>query len=141
MEKTNDDVDAHIASTERTELMTKLDELISQALPNLERTLWRGVFWGGTEQAIIGYGDLVYRRPKKPVVEWFIVGLAEQKNYVSVYVSGHENGENLAKIFGRELGKVKVGASNVAIKDLADLNIESFQSMIRRAYELAPKDS
>lgn len=140
MHKTTDSVDEHIASTQRVELMSALNQLILEALPGIDRTLWRGVFWGGSEQAIIGYGDLTYRRPNKPAVEWFVVGLAEQKNYVSVYVLGHENAENLAQTYGPRLGKVKTGAANITIKKLEDLNTEVFKELVRRTYEIAPRD-
>ena len=45
--------------------MRLLDSVITSAMPGRSRTLWEGVFWGGTEQQIIGYGDLVQRRPKQ----------------------------------------------------------------------------
>ena len=36
--------------------MVALDRRIVAGLPGRSRALWRGTFWGGTEQAIIGYG-------------------------------------------------------------------------------------
>ena len=67
--------------------MTALDRRIAAALPGHRRSLWEGVFWGGSAQTIIGYGDYSYVRSDKKPVEWFIVGLARQKNYYSVYVN------------------------------------------------------
>ena len=59
-------------------VMLAVDRLITDAMPNRRRVLWRGVFWGGTEQAIIGYGDIRQPRPRSDDVELFLVGLAKQ---------------------------------------------------------------
>ena len=48
-----------------------------------ERVLWEGPFWGGTQQHIIGYGSYHYKGRSGAEGEWFIVGLAAQKNYLS----------------------------------------------------------
>jgi hypothetical protein len=60
---------------DRTVMLT-VDRLIGDAMPNRRRALWQGVFWGGTEQAIIGYGDIRQPRPRGEDVEWFLVGLS-----------------------------------------------------------------
>ena len=71
--------------------MTALDGRLAAALPGHRRSLWQGVFWGGSAQSIIGYGHYSYVRSDKTPVEWFVVGLARQKNYYSVY----ENDDNV----------------------------------------------
>lgn len=43
----------------RTNDVRSLDSLIADAFAGDSRVLWEGVFRGGTEQSIIGYGDLV----------------------------------------------------------------------------------
>ena len=45
--------------------MTALHERIEAALPRHGCCLWAGVFWGGSEQTIIGYGDMSYVRSDK----------------------------------------------------------------------------
>jgi hypothetical protein len=69
--------------------------------------MWEGVFWGGSEQRIIGYGNFSYQRSDKKQVEWFLVGLTRQKNYFSVYVNAVEGKHYLAELYGSRLGKVK----------------------------------
>jgi hypothetical protein len=119
------------------ETMLTLDGMIRAALPGHERVLWTGVFWGGTEQAIIGYGDLVMRRPKKPDVQWFHVGLARQKRYYSIYVSAVEDGKYLTARYAGRLGKVKLGAGRISFAKLSDIDTTELQALLRRAGELA----
>ena len=59
--------------------MQHLDGLIVSHLPEANRDLWEGVFWGGTAQSIIGYGDLVMTQSRGKEVEWFMVGLARRR--------------------------------------------------------------
>lgn len=140
MNKTDDSVDEFLASidADEGEAMRLLDARICAALPGISRVLWRGVFWGGTEQSIIGYGDLVQERPKGPPVEWFLLGLALQKNHISVYVNAHDEGGNLAKQHAPALkapgGRaIKAGPASLAIRSLADLNLEEFDRMLANA--------
>src|SRR5262245_40450652 len=103
------------------EVMSKLDEIISAGLPGQTRKLWTGKFWGGTDQSIIGYADLVFSRPKKPDVEWFAIGLARQTKIFSLYVVVTDDGVPLGKLYAERLGKVKVGASSLGFKRLDDI--------------------
>jgi hypothetical protein len=81
MQRTDSDVDDFLASLEgdNAATMWALDAIIAPVFEGCERMLWQGVFWGGSEQQIIGYGGIVQARPKGDDVEWFLVGLAEQK--------------------------------------------------------------
>jgi hypothetical protein len=49
---------------DRAEQMRTMDRRITAAMPGRARVLYDGVFWGGTTQRIIGYGDLVQPRPR-----------------------------------------------------------------------------
>ena len=113
--------------------MTALDERIAAALPGHRRCLWQGVFWGGSSQSIIGYGDYSYVRSDKKQVEWFVVGLARQKNYYSVYVNAADGRRYLTEAYAGRLGKVKVGKSNVTFRRLADVELEVLIELVERA--------
>lgn len=117
--------------------IASLDKEISKVMNGESRVLWSGVFWGGTEQNIIGYGDLVYERRGKKV-EWFKVGLALQKNYISLYVSAVEDNKYLGQKYGKELGKVKIGASSISFKNLDDLNLPNLLKLIEKARNYRP---
>ena len=84
--------------------MTALDALLSKEMKGLPRVMWEDAMWGGTQQAIIGYGDYRSQRSDKIEVNWFVVGLTAQKKYLSVYVNAVEDGRYLAETFASELG-------------------------------------
>ncbi len=113
--------------------MTTLDDAISRVMDGLPRELYVGKFWGGTDQEIIGYGRYSYTRPNGQEVEWFVVGLAQQKNYISVYVSAVEGDEYLSEKYGPELGKVKVGKSSISFKTVADIDLDKLVALVARA--------
>lgn len=115
--------------------MTALDTLISDVFEDQTRVLWEGVFWGGSEQEIIGYGDLVQKQSKGRVVEWFMVGLALQKNYISLYVNAVEGKQYVAEKYKDSLGKVKAGKSSISFKRLDDVDIDALGRVLRIARE------
>jgi hypothetical protein len=138
VEKTDADADEYLASlpSGARDTMRDLDALIRQAMPGRSRSVWTGRFWGGTDQTIIGYGDLRRPRPRGPDVEWFAVGLALQKSYVSVYVNAVEDGRSLAKAHADRLGKVRVGSASISFRQLADVDLAALADLLRRADEL-----
>jgi len=140
MERTDADVDGFLAGVAgaRGEDLRALDRIISEELSGLERVLWEGAMWGGTEQRIVGFGGISQPRPRGASVEWFLVGLAEQQRHLSVYVNAAEDGEYLVKRRAGELGAVKVGSAAVTFATLADLDEPAFRALLRRARELTP---
>lgn len=118
--------------------MAQFDQLISGAMPGRSRLLWEGVFWGGTQQQIIGYGDLVQPRPRGPEVRWFVVGLARQKSGTSVYVNAAAGKGYLLADYKGRLGRVKTGSAVINIASWSDLDVENFTELIGRANELCP---
>ncbi len=122
------------------EVMVRLDELITAAMPNRRRVLWQGVFWGGTEQSIIGYGDITQPRPKSEDVNWFIVGLARQKANYSLYVNAVEDGAYLGKRYAGKLGKVKIGAASIGFTKLDGVDLDALTELMERAHQVSPPD-
>lgn len=135
MQKTTRTIEAFLDSlpAEEQSDMRKLDAEIAKVFKGRERVMWEGIFWGGSEQKIIGYGDYRVERPGKPVVEWFHVGLALQKNYISVFVTAVEDGQYVAEKYKAELGKAKVGKSSISFKRLADINLDKLLELVRKA--------
>ncbi|MGH4023272.1 MAG: DUF1801 domain-containing protein [Pseudonocardiaceae bacterium] len=113
--------------------MAELDKAMSRVMGGHPRVLWTGVFWGGSDQAIIGYGDYTYTRPRGKDITWFIVGLAVQKNYLSVYVNAVEDHQYLAEKYAARLGKAKVGKSSISFKRLADINVDALLDLVEHA--------
>lgn len=143
MQKVDTKPDEHLAafSDGDRDTMLRLDRLISEALPGRSRVVWSGTFWGGTEQHIVGYGDIVQPRSRGKDVEWFAVGLARQKNHYSLYVNAIEDGKYLIASYADRLGTVKLGASSIGFKTLDDIDLDALSELLRRANELTLEDS
>ena len=122
-------------------VLEELHTLIKIALPDRDCCMWEGVFWSGSEQRIIGYGNYSYQRSDKTQVEWFIVGLTRQKNYFSVYVNAVEGKIYLAELYGPRLGKVKIGKSSISFRSRADINLDVLREMIEHAGRIVKTDA
>ena len=133
---TSRSVDAFIAANDPDGSLARLDAVITASLPGAARVLWQGVLWGGTEQSIIGYGTISQPRPKGRTVEWFLVGLARQKNYVSVYVNAAEDGAYLSKAYGPRLGRAKTGSASISFASADAIDLELLAELVRHAGRL-----
>lgn len=140
VEKSHEAPADHIANLppEVRHEIEQLDAAISAAMPGHAKTLWEGKFWGGSDQQIIGYGDYSYQRPKGEAVEWFIVGLAVQKNYISVYVNTTDADGYLAEKYADKLGKAKVGKSSISFRSVEDIDLAVLIDLVNRASQQAP---
>lgn len=122
------------------ETLVTVDAVLTEALPGASRRLWRGTFWGGTEQSIVGYGDIVQPRPRGGDVEWFLIGLARQKQHVSLYVNAAEGREYLARTYVARLaarpGAVKAGAAVLTFTDARALDLGVLADLARHAARL-----
>lgn len=132
---TPDDFIASLPDGPRDDIRT-LDAELTRIFAGDERVLWEGPMWGGTEQRIIGYGAYRYEGRSGASGDWFVVGLAAQKAHLSLYVSGAEDGQYLAKRYADRLGKVKVGSANVTFKRLSDVELPVLLEMAERARDL-----
>lgn len=82
---------------------------------------------------MLGYGTFKYLGRKKEVLEWPVIALANQKNYISIYVCAIDHNGYIAEIFKDKLGKVSVGKSCLRFKKLEDLNLEEFKKVLKLA--------
>jgi hypothetical protein len=82
---------------------------------------------------MLGYGSFKYTNNKKEILDWPTVGVANQKNYISLYICAVENGEYLAEKHKAELGKVSVGKSCIRFKNLEDLDLKTLEKVIKLA--------
>jgi len=140
MDRSTTSPDEHIASLPDgvREDIAALDAAISGVMAGEERVLWEGTFWGGSQQRIIGYGAYRYKGRSGAEGEWFVVGLAVQKNYLSLYVNAAEDGQSLVKVYAPRLGKVKAGSANLQFKRAADVDLDVLRELVARARDLTP---
>src|SRR5690606_4274767 len=133
MRPSDTSVDEFIAGNDPDGSLATLDGVIAGALPGATRVLWQGVFWGGTAQSIIGYGATVQPRPRGSSVEWFLVGLARQQNYLSLYVNAADDGAYLSRIYGKRLGRTKVGSASISFASADVIDLDVLDELVRHA--------
>lgn len=118
--------DEYFAKTgEREGALRTLDELIRKTAPSLERTMVSGMAMN-----MVGYGMFHYKGKSGREGDWPVVALANQKNYISLYVCATENDEYVAEANREKLGKVSVGRSCIRFKKLEDLNINTVTEIL-----------
>lgn len=82
---------------------------------------------------MLGYGKFKYKNYKNEIISWPIIALANQKNYVSIYVCAIKDGEYIAERRRKELGKVNVGKSCIRFTKLENVNLDSLEEVIKYA--------
>ncbi len=122
----------HLASLSEDvrDQMVQLDTAITDRMSGASRVLYEGKFWGGSDQKIIGYGEFRYTNSSGKTVEWFMVGLAAQKNYLSMYVNAVDDDGYVLAQYKDRLGKVKVGSASISFKEVDDVNIDVLMELV-----------
>jgi uncharacterized protein YdhG (YjbR/CyaY superfamily) len=109
---------------ERRSKIEFLDNLIQEVVPSA-----KPVF----SYNMLGYGIFKYKNYKKEIVDWPVIALASQKNYISLYVCSVVDGQYLAEKYKEELGKVSVGKSCIRFNNVEDLNLEVLKALLVEA--------
>ena len=110
--------------SERKEIIDYLHKFIQKTAPSLKPHF---------AYNMLGYGSFPYKNYKKEDIVWPTIALANQKNYISLYVCSVQDGKYIAETHKDELGKVSVGKSCIRFKKLEDLNLKSLEEVIRLA--------
>ncbi len=109
---------------ERKQIINSLHQFIQKSAPKLKPHF---------AYNMLGYGSFKYVNYKKEIIDWPTVALANQKNYISLYVCALEDGKYLAEQNKTRLGKVSVGKSCIRFKKLEDLNLSVLKEIIVKA--------
>ncbi len=109
---------------EKKEAMEFLHAFIQKTVPSLKSHFAANM---------LGYGTFPYKNSKKEMGVWHTVGLASQKNYISIYVCSVVDGKYVAETHKKELGKVTVGKSCISFKKLEDLNLDVLKKVLKTA--------
>lgn len=109
---------------ERRDSMEFLHKFIRQTAPSLKPNFIYNM---------PGYGSFQYKNNKKEELDWPIIALASQKNYISLYICAVDNGEYIAEKNKKDLGKVSVGRSCIRFEKLEDLNLKTLEKVIKLA--------
>jgi len=119
-------VRAYIAAVpkERKEAIVFLHNFIQDTVPKLKAYF---------SNNMLGYGSFPYRNYKNEIIDWPTIALANQKQYMSMYICAVEGGEYLAEKYMKELGKVSVGRSCIRFKKIEDLNLPALKKVLKEA--------
>ena len=112
------------SAASRNDEIAALEELIRANAPNLEPFEMRG---------IRAFGHWHYKYASGREGDWFHVGLAGNKQYISLYVCPSNERGNIADQYRARLPKADIGKSCIRFKRLADVDIEVIAAMIRDA--------
>jgi hypothetical protein len=64
------------------------------------------------------------------------VGLARQKRHHTVYVNAVEDGRYPGQLYGKRLGKVKIGAASIAFVRLEHVDLDVLRELVLHAHRL-----
>jgi hypothetical protein len=107
-----------------------LDALIRKLAPRLEPFIYIGM---------LGYGRWHYRYASGREGDACHIGLASNKNYISLYICASDENGYLAERYKSALPKANIGRSCVRFKKLADLDLKALKSLIRDGARAAAK--
>lgn len=126
-------IDEYFAkSGDRESMLRELDKLIQKNAPSLERKLFDGM----SSVVMIGYGFLPYKFADGHDGEWPVIALANQKNYMSVYVCVVKDGKYIAEAYADDLGKVSVGKSCIRFNKIEKVNLDVLAKVIKETEKL-----
>jgi Domain of unknown function (DU1801) len=82
---------------------------------------------------MIGYGSFYYLDSKKQKKDWPIISLANQKNYITIYVCALVADKAAAEKYKKELGKLTKGISCIRFKKIEEINLETLKIVLKLA--------
>jgi hypothetical protein len=98
-----------------------LDQLIRECAPRLDPYIQVG---------ILAYGHCRFKYANGSEKDWLRIGVASNANYISLYVSGADQRDNIAARYKKALPKAKIGNCCVRFKRLSDLDQTVLRKMI-----------
>jgi uncharacterized protein YdhG (YjbR/CyaY superfamily) len=126
---THEEYIERLAEPRRGEIRA-LHELIRRTAPQLDPTM---------EFGMLGYGKYHYRYASGREGDWQLVGVASNKNYISLYVTAAApDGGYLAETYKDQLPKASIGKSCIRFKRLGDVDQEVLERLLRNVAEARP---
>lgn len=116
---------------ERRPDLAGLHKLIVSAAPTLKRYFHRGTPAGeaGMRMKMIGYGKFRYAIKSGKSTEWPVIGVALQKNYISVYVAVTRQGAPIVSRYAGKLGELRMGGNNFSFERFDDLKPDAVSAL------------
>ncbi len=131
--------------TARKPELIRLHALMRKAAPGLTRYFHKGTPAGepGMRFKMIGYGKYRYAARSGTMVEWPVIGVALQKNYISVYVSVTKAGASIVQSYAGRLGELRSGGNNFSFEKFDDLKVPAVSALfaeVARIFKADPEN-
>lgn len=88
---------------------------------------------------ILAYGPWHYKYASGREGDWFRIGVASNKNYISLYICAATEKGYVAERYKEALPKANIGRSCVRFKRLSDLDLAALKKMIREGAQQSAK--
>jgi hypothetical protein len=127
--------------TRRAELVG-FDELMAAQAPRLERHFHAGTPAGepGMRFKMIGYGQFHYPASSGTLIAWPVVGLALQKNYISVYLSVSKGNAPVLASYASALNALRAGRNNFSFQQMSDLERPVLEALMAEVATIVRND-
>ncbi|MEX1309136.1 MAG: DUF1801 domain-containing protein [Candidatus Sulfomarinibacteraceae bacterium] len=119
--KTHEEYIGAVEDTRRDDIR-RLHDLIRETAPELEPTM---------EFGMLGYGKHAYKYASGRSGEWMKIGVANNKQYISMYCCAADDNGYVAEQYRDRLPKADIGKSCVRFKRLSDLDEDALKDLIR----------
>jgi hypothetical protein len=122
--------------------LAALDALVREAAPRLERWFYPGSADGksGMRMSLIGYGDFQYEMKSGERVRWPVMGMALQKNYLSLYTSVFKEDAPIVNRYAGKLGELKTGINNFSFVTFDQLNRDAVTALVKDIEDTVYRD-
>ena len=138
-----DSLEAYLAfDPARTAELEELHALVRKSAPGLTRHFHAGTPAGeaGMRLKMIGYGRFQYAIKSGKTTSWPVIGVALQKNYISVYLSVTRGRKSLVSCYAGKLGELRSGGNNFSFEKFSDLNASAAGSLFTEAADIFKAD-
>ncbi len=120
--KTHEEYIALVDESRRVDVQ-RLHDMVRDEAPELEPTMAFGM---------LGYGPFHYTYPSGREGDWFKIGIANNKQYISLYCCAADEHGYVAEQYRERLPRANIGKSCVRFKRLADLDETALRDLIRQ---------
>jgi hypothetical protein len=123
--------------------LLKLHALLKKSAPRLKRHFHAGTPKGhaGMRMKMIGYGKFHYAARSGEKVAWPVIGVALQKNYISVYLTVTKAGAPILRAYEARLGALRTGGNNFSFEAFDDLDPKVLAAMVAEVARIASADA
>ena len=118
--KTHEQYIAEVDEKRRNDIQ-QLHDLVRRVAPDLEPTM---------EFGMLGYGKYKYKYASGREGEWMKIGIANNKQYISLYCCAADDNGYIAEQYKERLPKANIGKSCVRFKRISDLDEEVLAELI-----------